>query len=292
MGEIKFGFGQDRTNRFSDWTGEFWIDVDLKPNLVSFRDECINVAKMHTARINKKICVLMSGGMDCEVLLRSFLTAGADVIALTIDTGFNSYDVGHAKRICNELKVEHHIKHVNIFDYLGSSAFLATYDKIKFNSYWVYMSFIGYEYILEHLNATPVGGHGDVFFSFSPDQKTCFMEVLRGSVIGHYWAHVYGEDKIIPAFFFEENIINSYVFQEEIARANSTFNWPRSNWGETYWYVKHLKQTAFLKEWPELMPRFKVDGNESIFVELHKIFNKLPKVITSNSAMQRIPYAP
>lgn len=288
----KFGFGTSTADQpFRDWAGELWVDYDLSRSPVeSFRNTCINAASLHTNKLNGKLCVLLSGGLDSEIALRSFILSNADVEAFTFDTGVNAYDLNHAKRICAELNIKHHIYSIDLLDYFKSKSFEITREFYQYNIFWVYLTFLGFEYIIDKLNMIPVAATGNPDFSFSQNQIYCYTDTSRGRTMGYYWAQENNVDKIVPAFHFDTNIIRSYVFNNEVERANTTYHHMRYEKSGWYWYEKHLKQNMYLLQWPELIPRFNIDGNEDIFRELANIFSKYPVTVNMKPASNQIMY--
>lgn len=83
----------------------------------SFGEELINNAKSTIDHYNgKKFSILYSGGMDSELVLRSYLSLGhdIDVNIFRYEKDYNIYDVSHAVITCERLNVPYKIIDFNL----------------------------------------------------------------------------------------------------------------------------------------------------------------------------------
>jgi hypothetical protein len=88
----------------------------------NFRDECIETAKTIAAATTRPIMVAFSGGIDSEVVCRSFLLAGVDFTAVSfryVSDGKveNGHDLYYAKKFCKQHDVKHLILDINMKDF-------------------------------------------------------------------------------------------------------------------------------------------------------------------------------
>jgi hypothetical protein len=72
---------------------------------MSFRDECINTARLIRAEHEGDLWVPFSGGADSECVLRSFHMAGipVNVVIVRFANGYNFHDIQYAFKACAEL---------------------------------------------------------------------------------------------------------------------------------------------------------------------------------------------
>lgn len=93
----------------------------------TFKEELFSAATQIKNSSNKEIYCLLSGGIDSEIVARSFVEQGYKIRALSIryKHGENSHDIEHALNFCRKFNIKH--EYVN----LDIDNFLKTYpDKI------------------------------------------------------------------------------------------------------------------------------------------------------------------
>ncbi len=72
-----------------------------------------------------KIAICVSGGKDSLTLLyalggmRDFYPKKYEIVAVTVDLGYESFDLTPIKKLCDELKVEYHIEKTEISKIIG-----------------------------------------------------------------------------------------------------------------------------------------------------------------------------
>jgi hypothetical protein len=139
------------------------IDFDsIKRKPMSWKNECINSAKLIRDRTDDDLWVLLSGGIDSEVVLRSFHLAGIPVnVAITqFENDYNAHDVSFAVDLCDMLDIKYHIIDINVVD-LWENDFWNNYSKYQMKSP---MSAITMETIMQ-IDGLPILGLGDGYIS-------------------------------------------------------------------------------------------------------------------------------
>ncbi len=114
---VKFGYDGSLYNERETKTSVLWCGFGgCSRQANSFRDECIKTAREISLSTNEKIYVLLSGGMDSEIVLRSFLLADLEVNAISVEFSEleNQHDLNWAKTFCKINKVDHTILTLNI----------------------------------------------------------------------------------------------------------------------------------------------------------------------------------
>lgn len=107
---VRFGYDSHLYNERESERSILWCEFgscSREPS--SFQKECINTAVEIFSATNDKIYVLLSGGMDSEIVLRSFLLADLEVRAVSVEfsKSQNEHDIGWAKKFCKQNKIEH-----------------------------------------------------------------------------------------------------------------------------------------------------------------------------------------
>lgn len=96
----------------------------LQRKPLSFHDECVETAKKMAASTTRPIMVALSGGIDSEVVCRSFLLAGVDFTAVSfryVTDGKveNGHDLHYAKKFCSKYGVKHLILDIDMVDFFA-----------------------------------------------------------------------------------------------------------------------------------------------------------------------------
>ena len=95
----------------------------------------------HMVENGDKIAIGISGGKDSLTLLyalsglRRFYPKGFELIAVTVDLGYDGFDLTEIKELCAKLKVEYHVVHTRIGDMVaeGECSLCAKLRKGAFN---------------------------------------------------------------------------------------------------------------------------------------------------------------
>ena len=114
---FSFGYDGQKFNTRKDENSVLWANfAPVKRAHDSFRDECIKTAKLIRTKTSEDLYVLFSGGMDSEIVLRSFIEAGIEINAITVEfeDGLNEHDILWSRKFCKAHNVNHIIKPLNI----------------------------------------------------------------------------------------------------------------------------------------------------------------------------------
>lgn len=91
--------------------------------LRTFHEECIRTARLiKKDNPKKRLHVLMSGGIDSEIVAESFLQAGISFIPTIVryNRGLNDHEAVYAMDWCERVGIDPHIHNLNINNFLGS----------------------------------------------------------------------------------------------------------------------------------------------------------------------------
>jgi hypothetical protein len=243
----------------------------------TFKEELLNAARSTMDYCKSKPVILFSGGIDSEIMLRSFLEIGVtpEIVIARYENDYNIYDVSYAVTICSMLNVSYSILDFNLQKFYENEAErmseLAQIDRPRA---------LPYCKLLEIVDGFPIMGASDL----SPWRTTDDYNI-KGTWLMRCWEHDIGWSK-----FLRE--INKPGIAE-------WFKWTPGlvlSYMNTIWFNKLVndkyhgklgsnstKIIGYREAYPDLIERKKQTGFEKIdfLVEeveqsLYKKYNSLP----------------
>lgn len=155
---LKYGFTEDFLPEAMN--SIFHIGLgDLSTPVQSFSAECIRAAlDIQIMARGKNIYITLSGGVDSECVLRSFIMAKVPikVAILKFKDDLNWHDVDPAITICNQLKVNYTLIEIDIFEFLAKEIHLRYAADYKLSSPMIASHLWLAEYIIENLQGFPI----------------------------------------------------------------------------------------------------------------------------------------
>jgi hypothetical protein len=109
---LQFGWGEGTFN-FDNKFGEFWAKFGAATRTPgSFRQECVTAAKLISESARQPLLIFFSGGIDSEVVVRSFQEARVPFEIAVIKYKYQADDHvnEHETRRAYEIAIEHDIK--------------------------------------------------------------------------------------------------------------------------------------------------------------------------------------
>jgi hypothetical protein len=108
---VEYGWGDNLYGWREKTEDKFWFKYK-KPctqRPMSWRDECIRAADLLYQSTDKKILVHLSGGIDSEIICRSFLENGHpfEVSIGRFGNGLNDHDVAYAVKFCKQYDIKY-----------------------------------------------------------------------------------------------------------------------------------------------------------------------------------------
>lgn len=103
----------------------------------SFHDECIRAARLIANQFNNEcIWITLSGGMDSEVVARSFLKAGVNIkcAIMAFENNLNDHDIKYALAFCNEQNIPYKIFNLNLENFYKHKSHLLYAREFKCSS--------------------------------------------------------------------------------------------------------------------------------------------------------------
>ena len=105
-------------NRETDDDVPFACYGVMQRDPMSFRDECINTARLIRAEHDGPLWVPFSGGADSECVLRSFVAADipVNVVIVRYANGLNQHDIEYAFLACEEMDITPLVLELDLLD--------------------------------------------------------------------------------------------------------------------------------------------------------------------------------
>jgi hypothetical protein len=267
---FKFGYNNnwfvDRVNEKDNWSIQYG---QCKRPVKNWREECKLAASMiYDQRQGLPIDILFSGGMDSEIVLRSFLEIKVPFNVHFVDyNGYNLYDKNWATKICEFKNIKLTIHNLDIEKFWQSDECLEIANLSK----CVSPQLLSQQWLMSKVDGLPILGSGECYTARSDiaSQKNTesnerkydnvnWVLVEREKIASWYRYLISKNRPGIPGFFqytpelmlsFLEDSICKELHQNnmkgKLSNSSSKFN-------------------ICFKYWPELKKRFKKTGFEDL----------------------------
>lgn len=251
---------------------------------LDFHSECVIAAReIQKAYGKKKIALLMSGGIDSEIMARSFLAAKVPMIAriLRLKDDKNIHDWTWAVAWCEANKVAYQFYDFDPIEFFESGEYLQ-YAKL---SQCCLFSLLPIMKMLEDVvrrGEIPVMGSGECYLEYTKKQGWTLFE-RRKFVSFHRFLD---QKKMagIPSFFqWSPELMNSFLLDEMIQNLVLSL-WPEYN------STLPIKQELYAAHFPGLPPRPKYFGYEKLLPLLLKANRILEKKYPQDLQEALLPY--
>jgi len=135
---ITYGWGNKLYGKRENDEDIFWYKIgSCTQEAMDWRSECIRAADLMYQSTDKHIVVHFSGGIDSEIICRSFLEAGRPfkVRICNFKNNLNKHDIDFAVKFCKENNVEYSFFDLDIEEFLESDCY--QYRNVKYpNPLW------------------------------------------------------------------------------------------------------------------------------------------------------------
>lgn len=209
---FKFGYDDipliDRKTSVDKW----WVQYGrCTRSPKSFREECLETAKLIRASTEETIWVLFSGGVDSEVALRSFAESGISVKAAIAryKHNLNDHDINYAFDTCRDLKVPFEVFDLDLIKFWKED-----YLSYAIPTQCISPQLAATMHLIDQVPGYPVIGSGECLLMKEED-KYFLYEKER---IASWYRHFIVKNKDgCPGFFqFTPEIILSYLYDPMI----------------------------------------------------------------------------
>ena len=232
---------------------------DYPVQIRSFKEELKAAAKSTLDHYpGLRPCIFFSGGVDSELILRSYLDIGANPIVYIVryENDYNIYDVSYAITVCNILNVKYNLIDFNLKKFFNNDAELVSEQ-----------AQIDRPRMLPHLKFTDcadgliIVGHSDVRWYRTDDNY-----LKQGTWLAQDFEHDIGCDKY--------NMLHnrSAIYQWWKWTPGLVLSYTRLNWFQNLIKDKYIgklginstKIKGFREVYPDLIERAKMTGLEGI----------------------------
>lgn len=229
-------------------------------NVGSFKKELLNAARSSVDHSTGKIVVLFSGGVDSEIMLRSFLEIGItpEVVIARYENDYNIYDVSYAVTICSILNVPYTIIDLNLQKFYENDAErmseLAQIDRPRA---------LPYCKLLEMVDGFPIMGASDM----SP-WRTNDDYSQQGTWLMRCWEHDIGWSKFLRQIN-KPGIAEWFKWTPELVASYLNLSWFNKLINDEYYGKLGSNSTKIIgyrEAYPDLIERKKQTGFEKITI--------------------------
>lgn len=226
----------------------------------TFKEELLNAARSTMDHCDSNPVVLFSGGLDSEIMLRSFLEIGVipEVVIARYENDYNIYDVSYAVTICSILNVPYKILDMNLTKFYENEAEryseLAQIDRPRA---------LPYCKLLEIVDGFPIMGASDL----SP-WRTSDDYSVKGTWMMRCWEHDIGWSKFLREIS-KPGIAEWFKWTPSLVLSYLQTGWFNKLVNDEYYGKLGSNSTKIIgyrEAYPDLIQRTKQTGFEKITV--------------------------
>jgi hypothetical protein len=227
--------------------------------LLSFKEELIEAAKSTIDHYpGLRPCIFFSGGVDSEIILRSYIAIGANpkVYVVRYENDLNIYDVSYAVTVCSILNIDYTIVDFNLKKFYENDAVKVSED-----------AQIDRPRMLPHLKFTDcadgliIVGHSDVRWYRTDDDYS-----KKGTWLMQDFEHDLGCDKY-NILHNRPAIYQWFKWSPGLVLGYTTLNWFQQLINDGYpgkLGINSTKILGFREMYPDIIERKKQTGFEKI----------------------------
>lgn len=262
----KWGFNDQWFNKPE---AEGWFNVSIgactRPH-GTFRDECINTAKLLGERITKPILVGLSGGSDSQVVCLSLMQAGVPftpvILRLVSSKGrlYNRFDIEGAFEFCRKHKIIPIIEELDLDNYYCTQLFPLVQDYCITSAEISVQLHLVRKYKDTHAY---INGGGDPILLKKTDEETgeTYIAYELGPTPIEQYMMDHDIEGCLKFFMYTPEQIAAFLDHPVMHYYNGARDAIRD--GASYMYFTYcIKAMMYANEWPELVKRKKYTGFE------------------------------
>ena len=214
---IRFGYNKTPFVTRSSEDDNFFVHYgSIRREIKSFKEEMLITAKLIKEKSGgKPLWVLCSGGMDSEVVLRSFIESHiiVNVAIARFENDLNEHDIRYAIDFCKSNNI-----HFELFD-INVESF---WEK-ELEDYAVPISCISPQFpivlwLMDQVDGIPIIGSGDSFLARYVNSNT-FYFYEREKFFSYYFHLMRRKRFGVPAFLqYTPELLLSFLFDPELKK--------------------------------------------------------------------------
>lgn len=257
-----------------------------------FRRECVATAEKLYEQANslgRDLYVMLSGGMDSEVTLLSFLEAKVPVkVAIfNFQQRLNYHDTATAFSLCKYLGIEPKVLELPVLDWINGPEAEKIFNESQCESMGLVAHMKLMSVIWEQWNGVPVLGNGDIYMELDGEEwKYTELEKMLS-----WYRHAIKNEILGGIGFFQHTpeIVLAALREPIMEQLGTGKNKLANRIFET---TRYLKYQMYLRHWPQLKPRVKLGGSELVRAQFVKRSKELlmSRTVSFNDKFQ-VPYS-
>jgi len=267
---FQFGWGEGVCN-FDDRKGNYWMKFGRCEYMpTSFKYECVRAARLISENAKKPVLVCFSGGIDSEVVVRSFQEANVDFeigimnLVYRDNTSINQHDISYALDYVKQHNLKHTIVDVDFEEFLRVHLL---YNAKKYKS-----EFVGILLHREMIKLFPnhhcVLGGGDIEvqrhrYNGRPELPGLYLEEEEISTALIESAREIGNDVSHRFFMQTPEIMLAWILDPDIQHWIKYEKALASPWTNMNYFG--IKPYALYRHWPDMTVRPKYTGLEKFY---------------------------
>lgn len=239
----------------------------VQRKVLDFRSECVEQCRYIGNIASKPIAVLYSGGLDSEVICRSFTDAGIPFTALIYEdiNSLNTHETMYAIEEAKKRQWSYRVIKFDLFRWLGEDVTpLAEELKISEPELCIYLLRLKSAF---ELGFYPVDGRGDICLN-AIEGDIVFNECEQ-SLKTLLYIRKWGIDCCPKFFKFSPEIILSWLEEPMMLR------WVRYHEALHLQSTKYYKAMIHINNWHDLRSRKKYTGFENLLREYRILRDQL-----------------
>lgn len=250
-------FGRQHDNHLKKFHTNYSCGFS-KP-ILSFKEELENAAKStldHYSGLTP--CIFFSGGIDSELILRSYLNIGANpkIYIVRYENDYNLYDVSYAISICNSLEVKFNLIDFNLKKFYNNDAeLISEQSQIDRPRMLPHLKFADYA------DGLVIVGHSDVRWFRTDDNYN-----IKGTWLAQDFEHDIGCDKF-NILHNRPAIYQWWKWTPGLVISYTNLKWFQKLINDQYYGKLGINSTkiyGFREIYPDLLYRKKHTGFENI----------------------------
>lgn len=168
-------------------------------------EECIETARLIRQQTKLDLWVLLSGGIDSEVVLRSFVAAKIEVrtAIMRFRNNLNEHDIQYAVKTCDELRVAYKIFELDIVDFFESRK---AFEYVEL-AYPISPQFVATMWLMDQVPGYPILGSGECYLV-----KRNLSHLASGFSQAHFTPDGLNNDEEQWDLWEKENVASWYRF--------------------------------------------------------------------------------
>jgi len=286
---FKFGYNGEYFNQRKSpkdlWNVEYGR---CKRDPYNFRNECIKAAKLIREDNDKKIFILMSGGVDSEIVVRSFIDAGIPITSIIgrYNHDLNQHDIRYAIEFCKAYGVDFEIVDIDIYEFW----------RTKLQNYAAKTMCVSPQlpvimYISDQVDGYTIIGSGETFLVRDDDGQTWSLWE-KEKIASWYRHYIVNNKEGAPGFFqYTPEIMLSYVTDTGIVDiledpSYSSSYYAKLNVYNKYWNLKQREIFTGFENYGKLdyqvyrpfLEKEFGDSDQIVKTEYNKLIDKLSPI--------------